>query len=221
MRTEMNSLRSIANTKAGIIIAFLGTFALIYNPLTKFPYTFIVIIAVLLLVTFMQDGNLKNLNFKTLDGKAILTILVCYICLELTADFIFQPMATWIFKEPADYSMFNFIKGNQPAYFKYLLYMWISAAIGEELFFRAFAFSQLGKLLPAYPYLTLFASAVLFCLPHLYQGLSGLFMTFIFGLAFGMIYLKYKNIWINIIVHGLIDTLFLTLSYMGLMSFYA
>ena len=99
--------------------------------------------------------------------------------------------------------------------------MWISAAVGEELLFRGFAFLQFRKIFGQRNVLIVVLSAVMFSLPHLYQGYVGLVMTFLFGLAFGFIYLKFKNIWINIIVHGLIDTLFLTLAYYGELSFYS
>lgn len=197
------------------------SFSLIYNPLTKFPYTFCVIIAVILLLTFFQDGNLKNLNFKKIGGKEIKIILLCYLILELSMDFIFQPLVSKIFNEPADYSSFQIIEGNPKMYFKWLFNMWISAAIGEELLFRGFAFSQLKRIFGEKKILLVVSSAVMFSLPHLYQGISGLVMTFLFGLTFGFIYLKFKNIWINIIVHGLIDTVFLTLSYYGLTDFYS
>lgn len=216
----MEKLRKLANTKYGAALSFAVAFALIYNPLTKFPFTFIIIVIVILGITLLQDRNLKALNFKNLGRKEILTIFICYFLLELVMDLIFQPLTNKIFKAPADYSAFQFIEGNLSAYLKYLFYMWISAAVGEELLFRAFAFSQLNKLIPQKKYLIVLISAVLFSLPHLYQGISGLLMTFLFGLAFAGIYMKYQNIWINIIVHGLIDSLFLTLSYYGMVHLY-
>ncbi len=136
-------------------------------------------------------------------------------------DFLFQPLVNRVFNEPADYSSFKIIEGSTYQYLKWLLNMWISAAIGEELFFRSFAFLHLRKIFNNNNILVVIGSSFLFCLPHLYQGNAGFAMTFLFGLAFGFIYLKYKNIWINIIVHGLIDTVFLTLSYLGLTDFYS
>jgi|GEM_PF-6405420 membrane protease YdiL (CAAX protease family) len=50
--------------------------------------------------------------------------------------------------------------------------MWISAAIGEELLFRAFAFAQLKKVLGDKKIVIVLLSALMFCLPHLYQGLQ-------------------------------------------------
>jgi len=98
--------------------------------------------------------------------------------------------------------------------------MSISAAIGEELLFRAFAFAQLKNIVGNKKILIVILSALMFCLPHLYQGTAGLIMTLIFGIVFGTLYVKFKNIRINIIVHGLIDTVFLTLSYLGYIEFY-
>ncbi|CAA7391738.1 CPBP family intramembrane glutamic endopeptidase [Chryseobacterium fistulae] len=214
-------LKVLLNNKWIALLLLVIAFSLIYNPYTKFPYTFCIIIIVILFFTYLQEGNLKNLNFRNIGLLEIKRIMICYLILEFSMDFIFQPLVSTIFSEPADYSSFKTIEGNSQKYFKWLFNMWISAAIGEELLFRGFAFLQLRKLCKDKNILTVLLSAVMFSLPHLYQGISGLAMTFLFGLAFGLIYLKFQNIWINIIVHGLIDTVFLTLSYYGLTEFYS
>jgi membrane protease YdiL (CAAX protease family) len=213
------TLKKYNNKWLGLLFLAIA-FGLIYNPFTKFPFTFCVIILFILATTYLQDGNLKGLNFIKIGFREIKIILLSYICLELLMDFIFQPAVSWIFNEPADYSSFQVIEGNTPLYFKWLLNMWISAAIGEELLFRGYAFLQLKKIFGDKKTIIVLLSAILFSLPHLYQGVSGLAMTFLFGIAFALIYNKYQNMWINIIVHGLIDTLFLTLSYLGYIKFY-
>jgi len=195
-------------------------FLLIYNPLTKFPYTFCVIIVFILISTYLQKRNLNDLNFKKLGLGEAKIILISYLTLELGMDFIIQPLVNWLCNEPADYSTFEHIKGNSFQYFKWLSRMWISAAVGEELLFRAFAFAQLKNIFGDKKGLIVLLSALMFCLPHLYQGIAGLIMTFVFGIAFALLYAKYRNIWINVIVHGLIDSLFLTLSYYGYIKFY-
>lgn len=197
-----------------------AAFAMIYNPLTKFPYTFCLIILIIGIFTYLQDGHLKALNFKKLGFREIKIILICYVIMELAMDFILQPVISRIVNEPADYSIFKPIEGNTRLYFKWLSGIWISAAVGEELLFRSFAFAQLQRIIGNRKVIIILTSAILFCIPHLYQGISGLVQTFIYGIALGFIYAKFENIWINIIVHGLTDTLFLTLSYYGLMDFY-
>jgi membrane protease YdiL (CAAX protease family) len=203
------------------LLLLFSIFSLIHNPFTKFPFTFLLITIVILIVTYLQKGTLEDLNFKAIKSIDFIVILISYVLLELSMDFIFQPLVNRIFNEPADYSSFKIIEGKPYQYLKWLINMWISAAIGEELFFRSFAFLHLRKIFNNNNILVVISSSILFCIPHLYQGNAGLAMTFIFGLAFGFIYLKYKNIWINIIVHGLIDSVFLTLSYLGLTDFYS
>jgi membrane protease YdiL (CAAX protease family) len=202
-------------------LALLATaFSLIYNPLTKFPYTFCVIILFILIITYIRDGNLEALKFRKLGFRELKIIIMAYLALELSVNFLIQPLVNWLCNETADYSSFEHIKGDAPQYFKWLYRMWISAAIGEELLFRAFAFAQLKRVFGDRKLIIVLLSAIMFCLPHLYQGTAGLIMTFIFGIAFALLYMKFQNIWINIMVHGLIDTVFLTLSFMGYLEFY-
>lgn len=195
-------------------------YSLVFNPFTKFPYTFIVIIGYILLSIYWQYGNLKHLNFKKIGWYEVTVILIVYIILELSADLFIQPLVNKISNEQPDYSAFLPIKGNTKLYLKYLAQMWISAAIGEELLFRAYAFVQLKNIFGNNKFIILFLSSLLFCLPHLYQGIAGIIMTFIFGIAFGILYMKMQHFWVNVIVHGLTDTLFLTVCYWGYWDWY-
>lgn len=209
-------------TSPWVSLALLSfAFLLVYNPFTKFPYTFIVIIGYILLSMYWQDGNLRKLNFRKIGWHEVKIILIVYVILELSIDLCIQPLVNKICNEPADYSAFQHIKGNTRLYLKWLAQMWISAAIGEELLFRAYAFAHLKNIIGNKRYIIVFLSAILFSLPHLYQGTTGIIMTFIFGLAFGILFMKMQNIWINIIVHGLIDTLFLTVCYWGYWDWYS
>ena len=216
----MKKIFQIVPSKPAAFILLAVALALIYNPFTKFPLTFLIIIVYIFGVTYLSNGNLRNLQFKKLKPIDCITIVLLYVGLEFVMDFGVQPLIGRLFNEPADYSAFDSLKGNFPKYFKYLIFMWISAAFGEELLFRAFAFVQLRKMFGNNKIMLVLLSAILFSLPHLYQGISGLILTFLFGIAFGLIYIRYNNIWINIIVHGLIDTVFMTLAYLGMLSFY-
>lgn len=213
-------MKTLLQTKWMSALLLVVSFALIYNPWIKFPYTFCVIIAFILLATFLQDGNLKALNFKTIGVRQIGIIAACYLLLEFSMDFIVDPIINRICGESADYSMFAALQGRTDKYVEWLFKMWISAAIGEEMLFRGFAFAQLQRIIGDRKIPIVLISAAMFALPHLYQGVAGLLSTFVFGIAFALIYMRYKNLWINIIVHGLIDTVFLTLSYLGLLGFY-
>lgn len=204
----------------GALLLLACGFGLMFNPFTKFPYTMLLVSAFVLAVTYFQSRGFVGLGFRKFGIKELALVLLVFAGLELVMDFAVQPAINWLFDEPADYSAFSKLEGDTPKYLKYLGFMWLSAAFSEELFFRGFAFLQIERIFGKGDAVKIVASAVLFALPHLYQGATGLAVTFIFGLAFGAIYAKWKNIWINILVHGLVDSFFLTLAYLGMLSYF-
>jgi membrane protease YdiL (CAAX protease family) len=210
----------LPDNKVLAFILLLIPLGLIYVPFAKFPWHLSIIGVLVLLLTWLQDRSLKALNFKTVTGKTILTAIVLWIILELSMDFVVQPIVTKLVDEPADYSVFAGLEGKTKTYWKMLAYMWLSAAIAEELLFRGFVFAQLKRIIGDRKWIIILISAVLFSVPHLYQGTAGLITTFLFGLAFGIIYARFQNLYLNILVHGLVDSFFLTMAYLGYLSFF-
>lgn len=211
------------------IIAFIklaAIFALLFNPWAKFPYKFIIIILAILAVTYFEDKSFQRIGFKNQFSflKVLGITLVVFIVIEPILDFIVQPLVNKLTGEIPDYTAFDLVKNNFQKFGKYLLFIWISAAFGEEILFRGFMFKQFNIILPEFKFKTLtivVITSLLFALPHLYQGLSGLVLTFIFGLLFSAVYIKYGyNIWIIILLHGLVDSLFITLAYFDKLGYY-
>jgi hypothetical protein len=59
--------------------------------------------------------------------------------------------------------------------------------------------------------------ATFFGLDHVYQGITGIAVAFLFGLLFTGLYLVgQRNLWLPIIAHGVIDTVGLMLIFLGL-----
>jgi hypothetical protein len=116
-------MKSLLQTKWISLALLTASFLLIYNPLTHFPYTFCVIIIFILISTYLQNGDLRSLNFKHLKSGDITKILVSYLILELSVDFMIQPLVNWLCNEPADYSTFEHIKGDTAQYLKWLYRM--------------------------------------------------------------------------------------------------
>ncbi|RVU01633.1 CPBP family intramembrane metalloprotease [Mucilaginibacter limnophilus] len=201
-------------------------YAFIYNPWTKFPYTLLITTVVILLLTYARTRSLKAIglwnNYSFV--KVLATALLAFLLLEPVMDFIVQPLVNKLCHEVPDYSGFDKLKHDSSRYIKYISFVWISAAIGEEVLFRGYLFDRFKKLLPDGRFKTIaiiLLTAILFSLPHYYQGTAGLVMTFFFGIAFGALFVKTRyNLWVNIIVHGLVDSLFLTLVYTDNLSYY-
>jgi membrane protease YdiL (CAAX protease family) len=95
----------------------------------------------------------------------------------------------------------------------------VSAAFGEEVFFRGYMFERLGKLLgrgkvalPA----TILLSTTLFALAHYHdQRLPGVEQAAVTGLVFGAIYAWRKQLWAVIIAHAAFDLTAIALIYWG------
>ncbi|MFY0591942.1 MAG: hypothetical protein JXQ92_04810 [Roseivirga sp.] len=51
---------------------------------------------------------------------------------------------------------------------------------------------------------------------HDYQGITGQVLTGYTGFSMGLVYLWKRNIWLNIFIHGAIDTISMFLLYKGL-----
>lgn len=84
-----------------------------------------------------------------------------------------------------------------------LALMMLAVGYCEELFFRFYLVESIGTVLGEKA--AILISAVFFALGHLYQGYLAVTVIFFLGLGFQWIYLKYKSIHVNAIVHALFD----------------
>lgn len=213
-------------TKLFAFVPLILIYGFIFNPWTSFPYTFIIIIIGIFLFTYWNNKSLSEIGFKSNSNffKIIGIGLITFVASEPILDFIVQPLVNKLTGVTADYSEFQSLANNFSKFSKYLLYILISAGFGEEILFRGFLFRQFKIIIPAFKFKTsliVVLTSILFSLPHLYLGLSGIIMTFIFGLFFGITYVKTNyNLWINIILHSLIDIMFITLAYYDQLDYY-
>lgn len=109
------------------------------------------------------------------------------------------------------------LRGNLTALIHVLFTVWITAAFFEEMIFRGYMMNELIAFL-GNSWLAKIAVALLigvaFGLAHAYQGLSGMLMTGSIGFLMNLGYLLVgRNLWIMILIHGILDTV-------GLVSLY-
>lgn len=125
--------------------------------------------------------------------------------------------------QDADYSMFAPIRGNLGLYLFFVLPVsWGTAAFGEEMLLRGFALDAISRLLggPGSRFvapLAVVLQAAVFGLLHLYQGPGGAAVAGTIGLMFGLVWLfSGRNLWAGVILHGLFDSMSMTVIYLGL-----
>lgn len=123
---------------------------------------------------------------------------------------------------PQDLSRFASLPGDTLRYLILLLPVaWGAAAFGEELLFRGFFMHRAatlfgGETTRARVLAALF-QAVLFGLMHAYLGPRGMINASVVGVVSAWVFYRNgRNLWPLFIGHGLIDTLGITLLYLGI-----
>ncbi len=101
---------------------------------------------------------------------------------------------------------------------------WFAAGFGEEVLYRGFLMDRLERLagLRGRAWLVLVIQAVLFGLPHAYQGLGGMVVTAMVGLLLGWIRNRQRgNLWAAILAHAAVDTVMMSLAYADSLGWYS
>jgi len=147
------------------------------------------------------------------------------VALFLAAMLLAPPVATLIsnalhFPAP-QMDKFANLPGNLVLYLVLLIPVsWGTAAFGEELIFRGFLLQRLTDALGSSRGAAIGAAlgqAVLFGLGHGYLGPRGMVSAGALGLVAGLCYqLNGRNLWPLFIAHGLVDSLSMTMLYLGI-----
>jgi len=136
-----------------------------------------------------------------------------------------EALGLWSTDMPADgiEARWGDIQGNLQVYLLWMGLAWVSGGLFEELFFRAFMISRLQRAFGGLPsviaaLLSVVLPALVFGYGHFYyQGVRGLVVTGMIGVALGTLYLLYKrNLWPLILAHGAVDSLAFTAMYLDL-----
>jgi len=162
--------------------------------------------------TWSELNLFRLLPLKSLVGWAGVALGVTFVL----GNFIVAPILSRLGVPPVDVSALSFLIEDNLVY--YLLFLvpvsWGSAAIGEELLVRGYLLYRLESL--SGTWFAVIAQAVIFALAHIYQGWMGVINIFVLALVFGVIFIRCgRSLWPLIIAHGLIDTIAVTLIYIG------
>jgi CAAX protease family protein len=144
-------------------------------------------------------------------------VLTCSLVLPL----LLQAIASALHFPPQNFTRFGNIRGNTLRYLSFLIPLgWGTAAFGEELVYRGFLNTRLSTALggtPAAEALAGVAQAALFGSAHAYLGPTGVMNATAIGLVAAAVYAADgRNLWPLIVAHGLVDTVGITVLYLGL-----
>ncbi len=206
-----------------LTLIILLSIAVVWSGIKKVPGIGIFVAAGLIAAAiFFRKQDLGYLGFSSVDNWS--TMLVWSILLgaviALLSSLIVEPLANKITGETHDFSIFDGMRGNFKSLILYMLMAWLLAAFLEEIIFRGFMITEmqamLGKGNVAIA-ISIVVGSIIFGLAHWYQGKSGVISTGIIGAMLAVIFVASDfNLWLPILTHGFIDTVGLTLIYLGL-----
>jgi len=169
-----------------------------------------------------RKGFLKSLGFQRekFKAKSLLIIAPLFgIGFFLFYYYVMMPSVVYLTGEPMDFSAFEPYKGNLSAIIGLFIYMWVSAAFGEEIVFRGYLMQQFTKFFGSSKLslvINILLFGVLFGSMHAYQGISGQILSGVTGMILAVVFHIRKNdLWFNIILHGFIDITALAFIYYG------
>lgn len=182
------------------------------------------IIIALLIVgysVFYRQHTWAQMGFRPQENWAgtITLALIFGSAIALLSTSLIDPAAEYLTGEPHDISIVDGIRGDLKALIRWLIMVWVFVAVLEELVFRGYLMTGLATILPGGLWgqaANLIVTSIIFGLAHAYQGPSGALSATLIGLLIGIVFLgSGLNLWLVILIHGIIDTIQLSLLYAG------
>jgi len=140
--------------------------------------------------------------------------------IEILGYTVINPVLLRLIGEAADPRDFSILRGNLPAFLTLLAFTWPLAAVAEEMVYRGYVLNRLADLFGQSRLgwgISLILSAVMFSLAHGQYSLRFIVTSSLMGLIEGGSYLlNRRNLWLPIIVHGVSNTISLTLVFLGI-----
>lgn len=168
-------------------------------------------------LAWSRRGGLGQFGFGQQQSWAGIVAIALLIgsAIALLALAVIEPAAEAITGQPHDVSIVEDVRGDAVSLIRWLVVIWLLVAPLEELIFRGFMMTELVRLLGIGPWslaATLALSSLVFGLAHTYQGPSGAISATVLGLLIGVLFIASSfNLWLAILIHGVIDTVQLIL----------
>lgn len=214
-----NRLRVLLQTRKSIVVAELAAvFALCFARL--FPFSIqVFLLAFTSLSLWLRGLSWRDVGLRRSKAwwKVVLQAVLAALLIAIVVNLVTAPLVHRLVGSSVNNSRFENIRGNFVALMGWLAVAWTLAAFGEEMIFRGYLMNRVADIVGRTRtgwVISLLLSSLIFGLGHGYQGVAGVIDTATIGLLLGTVYLVSKrNLWVNIICHGVIDSISLIALY--------
>ena len=177
---------------------------------------------IILLILVVRPRGFRNIGFVRPGSwpKTVALALALGLAIEIISDVLMLPLLESATGTSIDLSQFTDLEGNLSALLAWLFFVWAAVVFLEEIVFRGFMMNLVWRIVgdtKAGTIIAVVATSIVFGLAHWYQDLPGVILTGSLGAALALCYLwTGRNIWLPILVHGVINTSAFLLMYLGI-----
>ncbi|MCA1607234.1 MAG: CPBP family intramembrane metalloprotease, partial [Acidobacteria bacterium] len=174
-----------------------------------------------LLMLWLRKSNIRDLGLSKPSSwlTTVLRAMAAVIIILTVQSLAVQPLLRNLFPQPPNFSRFHNMNSYQ--LLGWIAAGWAMGGFAEEII-RAYLIYRIVELLGdsrAGWICAVLGSSLFYAINHQYQGFAGAIGVIVSCIGFGFLYLVSKrNLWSNIICHGLNDTLALTAVFLGTLS---
>ncbi len=188
-----------------------------YLPVSHTPWLFLLCWALLR----VRGKRWRDVGFRLTASWPSTTAVgaIAGVALSLHELIVLEPLVRqWTGGSP-DLSIIKEIAGSWQNLLLLIAASWVLAAFGEEMVWRGFAMTRVAEVLGGDRWAwvaSLIGVSVIFGIAHSYQDLSGVIITAVGGVTYGLLYLlSGRSLAIPIVAHGVQNTCDLLFIYHG------
>ncbi len=164
-------------------------------------------------ILWVRRERLYSIGFSKPQSwpKVLIYSFLFGLLFQLFLSALLEPFIAHITKVPLNYETFEGIRGSWATLIMWLVFVWVFVVFIEETVFRGYLMNEMKKYIPesgSRDFWIVIISSAIFGLAHSYQGISGIITTGITGAFLGYLFVRNAyNIWMPLLVHGIIDTI--------------
>jgi membrane protease YdiL (CAAX protease family) len=160
-------------------------------------------------IWFLKKRPFESLGFKTIEHfSTMLFIPLIIFIIAYTIDLLNtkKQLSNGLTKNDVEWFEKSSFLPEQKSELTYYIILCICAGIFEEIIYRSFMVTYfLPTQQVGFPFIALFAPAILFSLAHYYQGWQAVFKIMLFSSMLGWIFIVSKSIYLNMFIHFMVD----------------
>lgn len=206
-------------SKLSPIVLLLFANALMFNPYLPYWQSTLLVTLIVVAGLNLQKGAFQTVNFRLASLLDINRTMLIYFFAVCIMGALQSTDNTWLVEKQLKYTLTIPLSGDGTELITLLFQTAVITAIGEELYFRSFVYTQLQRAGIKGKWIFISISALLYCMLSGHLAVNGIISSFCWGIMMALVYHRYTNITINILLHSTVEGTLIVMGYHNLLPF--